>query len=183
MKKFIYIIVFILVICGIYIYGRRTKEIDLLNSLPNFPTYQILKEITGYNNEIDYKVKYVKERGIITNIVVEYSPKDVYQLLPIKNIFVLSKFNVVSIDKKDRVMHTVSELSELIDKWTVKTINYEVECILYIGEDQSTATIMMQTYTNKLYIFGITDFDATTLNENWKETISPIIKKFFNSVY
>lgn len=67
-------------------YGRRTKEIDLLNSLPNFPTSQVLKEITDYNNEIDYKVKYVKERGIITNIIVEYSPKDVYQLLPIKNI-------------------------------------------------------------------------------------------------
>ena len=80
-------------------------------------------------------------------------------------------------------MHTVSESSELIDKWTVKTINYEVECILYIGEDQSTATIMMQTYTDKLYIFGIIDFDAMTLNENWKETISPIIEKFFNSIY
>lgn len=41
---------------------------------------------------------------------------------------------------------------------------------------------MMQTYTDKLYIYGITNFDATTLNENWKENISSIIEKFFNSM-
>lgn len=183
MKKFISIIVIILIICGMYTYARSTKELDLLDSLPKFPTTQMLEEITEYNNVIDYKEEYVKERGITTNFVIDYSPKDVHRLLPIKNIFVLSKFNIVSIDKKDRVINTINEASEIVDHWIVNTINYEVECILYIGEDQSTATIMMQTYTDKLYIFGITDFDASTLNENWKETISPIIEKFFNSIY
>ena len=86
----------------------------------------MLKGITGYNNEIDYKEEYVKEREITTKFVVEYSPKDAYQLLSIQNIFVLSKFNITSIDQKGRVINTIGESYEIMDKWIIKTTNHEV---------------------------------------------------------